>query len=89
MKLFTRHLNIPKKKQLYSTVYITRQNGKHCGGEHEQAIHYTTELLHSKGLPVKYQITAQRPWHIANKVSHSTVCKSVETLRDNFHGCRQ
>ena len=35
----------------------------------------------AKALPVKYKITAHRPWHVSNKGCHSTVCKSALLLR--------
>ena len=44
------------------------------GGEREQA---ALDCYTAKALPVKYQITAHRPWHVAQQVCHSTDCKSV------------
>ena len=39
-------------------------------GKCEQAIHYGIEVLYNyvaKTLPMKYQITAQMPWHVAKQ----------------------
>ena len=62
-----------------SPTIVHQASIEHCGASVSKQYTAILNCYVAKALPVKYQITAHRPWHVAKKKKfcHSTVCKSL------------
>ena len=76
-------LNTYVPKCIYYLVYLSyicHDLGKHCGASVSKQYAAAMNSYIAKALPLKCQITAHRPWHVASKVCYSTVWNSLEKV---------